>query len=110
MENLLIVLPLENILHNNDDNYELFEIVGDLLGLIIKFIDVSKHQRNFRSIESNIYYQYDDDDDDEETNHQGPFKYPLNLLIEPNNYINVYNKILSSIDKTVFSNKMLINK
>ena len=41
-----------------------------------------------------------DDDDDEETNHQGPFKYPLNLLIEPNNYINVYNKILSSIDKT----------
>lgn len=101
MENLLIVLPLENILHNNDDNYELFEIVGDLLGLIIKFIDVSKHQEILDQLNQTfIINNNDDDDDDEETNHQGPFKYPLNLLIEPNNYINVYNKILSSIDKT----------
>ncbi|KAF6072591.1 Dos2-interacting transcription regulator of RNA-Pol-II family protein [Candida albicans] len=100
MENLLIVLPLENILHNNDDNYELFEIVGDLLGLIIKFIDVSKHQEILDQLNQTFITNNNDDDDDEETNHQGPFKYPSNLLIEPNNYINVYNKILSSIDKT----------
>ncbi|EMG46162.1 hypothetical protein G210_3607 [Candida maltosa Xu316] len=78
-------------LDDDEEEKELYEITGDLVALIVNFIDVSKHQEILNQM--NQVFISDDT--------SGAYiEYNSNLVVSPSNYISVYNKILSAIDKT----------
>lgn len=88
LHNVLTIVPVGE---NEEEQFEILDLTGDLLGLIVKFIDVSKHQSIFDEMFTAFFTN--------ETTH-GSFAYPLNLLETPSFYVNVFCKILSSTDKS----------
>ncbi|CAI5758383.1 unnamed protein product [Candida verbasci] len=65
-------------LENMNKSNSLIEISGDLIGLIIKFIDVSKHQEVLNHYKSQFKFVFE----------------------KPSIEIGIFNKILSSVDKS----------
>ncbi|KAI5967285.1 hypothetical protein CANMA_003105 [Candida margitis] len=71
----------------------LLEVSGDLIRIIIRFIDVGKHQ----SILNEMYDIFCTDGDSES---KLLFVYQGNLSHRPDAYITIYNKVISAIDKS----------
>lgn len=69
----------------------LLEVSGDLIRVIIRFIDANKHQ----SILDEVYQIFCTD-----VESKFVFQYLGNLLFHPSAYMTIYNKIISAIDKS----------
>ena len=52
LHNVLTIVPVGE---NEEEQFEILDLTGDLLGLIVKFIDVSKHQSIFDEMFTAFY-------------------------------------------------------
>ena len=77
----------------DSQDYILVEKIGDLLKIIIRFIDRAKHQH----VLDEAYHAFFTSTSDGSTN---TFQYNSNLLETPTAYISIFNKILSAIDRS----------
>lgn len=76
---------------NDEASLALLEVSGDLLRIIVRFIDVTKHQAILNEME--LIFCTDGDS-------KLVFQYQGNLLNQPSGYMSIYNKIVSAIDKS----------
>ncbi|KAK6462187.1 Dos2-interacting transcription regulator of RNA-Pol-II-domain-containing protein [Scheffersomyces coipomensis] len=83
------IFDLQRTTSSND--YVLIELVGDLFGLIIRFIDKSKHQEILSRFENTFITSNDTKEDD----------FNENLIETPSIFIGIWNKMLSNLDNSV---------
>ncbi|CAK9437872.1 uncharacterized protein LODBEIA_P22500 [Lodderomyces beijingensis] len=84
---------MRRVIGDKSTNYVLVEAVGDLVRLIIRFIDVAKHQALLDEFHKVFFTQ-------SSSNSTKVFHYDGDLLETPTVYISIFNKILSAIDKS----------
>ncbi|RCK54927.1 DNA repair/transcription protein MET18/MMS19 [Candida viswanathii] len=89
LNNVLTIIPVRSA--EEGAHFDVIELTGDLLALIVKFIDVGKHQ-GILDEAVGVFFANEAG--------YGSFAYPLNLLEAPSFYINIFSKLLSCIDKT----------